>query len=259
MSTRTDEAAEEFIESTIIAAVSIGLVVAVLFFVGFEFSLSQLVWLFIIFVVLGVFTRRATDFNVGFTILTIGVVFTLTDFIMPEFLLDPFTPIVVFFADITGLDVRLIDGFEWLVLGTFFTAVALGAKYRLTGGRKFIMPIVNRVAADFARFIDVYVTSARILVLLMVTAVIIMMQQAGFLLGDLGNLAAQSPFVVSNLFTLLVGYLSLGGELPFIGSIPLLGGLTPIAFIVLGILAIIVAAASSQEGTGPISQFVDRL
>lgn len=253
------EAGEEVVNSTIIAIVTVGFVAVMMYALGFQVGLGQLAWLLIFFIIAGVMTRRSTDFNVGFTILTLGVIFTLTDYVVPQVLLDPFTPFVELFVGITGIDIRLVNGFEWLVLAFVITAVALGARYRLTGQRKFIMPIVNAVAADLARFIDIYITSFRIMILLGLTAVVIVLQQAGFLLGDLGGLASQSPYFVSNLFTLLIGYLSLGGDLPVIGSIPLLGNLTPMAFIVLGIMAIGVAAASAVSGTGPISQFVDRL
>lgn len=259
MSSANREAADQVVQSTIIGFVTVAFVGVFMWLVGLQPTVVQLSYLLIFFVIAGVVTRRTTDFNVSFVILTLGILFMLTDFLVPPIFLEPFTPAIEVFAQITGVDVRIVDGFQWLVVGAVITAIALGARYRITGQRKFILPIVNAVSADFARFVDIYITSFRIAILLGLTAGIIVLQQTGILLGDLGGLAAQSPYFVSNLFTLLIGYLSLGGDLPIVGDFPVLGELTPVAFIVLGLLAIGVAAASASEGTGPISQFIDRL
>lgn len=250
---------EDVRNSIITGIVSIVALGALLWLLGFDVTLEQAFWVLVAFISLGFVTRRTSDISVGFVIISIGVIFLLSDFVLPTWVTEPFTPITVLIRATIGIDLAAIDAIGYTVLAVTFVGLAIAVRTRLTGEAKTFRPIIDRVFREFLRYLNVYLNTARLLVLFAIGAIAIVLQQMGMLSGQVGTIVQEVPFIAANVMTAVAGYLSLGGELPIIGSIPLLDSLGPASWVVFVILLLGAAAAVRFRASGPLSQAIDQL
>lgn len=243
-------------ESVLVGAISLVGIIALLWVFGVTVSFEQFAGLLVVFSAIGWYTRRDADVSVGFVIITAALVMIAVEYAVPNAIVEPFGFINATTKWLVGIDLGAVDPFAFFVIAVVFVALTIAVRHRITGKTKSARPIADQVAREFARFIDTYLSIGRIVILLSAGAILSVFEQAAQLSGVVGNWIAEAPFVAGNLVTGLAGYLSLGGTLPYVGSIPLLDSLTASAFAVFAVLVVFLAAAAEYDGSGPLSQYL---
>lgn len=243
-------------ESIIVGGTALLGITALLWVFGVAIGFKQFAGLLLAFSAIGWFTRRSADVSIGFAIISIALVLMAIEYLVPRALIEPFTFVNATVDWLIGLNLAEMDPFAFFVVAVVFVALTIAVRHRATGQTIFGRPIADQVAREFARYIDTYLSIGRIVILLSVGAVMMFLEQMAQLSGVIGGWAADAPFVVGNFATALTGYLSLGGSLPYVGGIPLLGDLDAGAFAVFAVLVIFLAAAARYDGSGPLSQYL---
>lgn len=196
--------------------------------------------------VLGFVVARTGSLSIPFALSFTAVLGLVVEFIVPGFIVRQFDPVLAILRDVAGLDLSGFDAIQFAVLSSVAIVViwVVSARFGIAGYRKAKKPttVANRIRARSERLVDTYFTIGRIAVAFALTSVILAFRQAGMLAGDIGGQLAEVPFVVANVVTAILGYLSLGGEIPILSRIPLLSQLSAPEFAVL-VLGIIIVAA----------------
>lgn len=196
--------------------------------------------------VLGYIVEQTGEFSIPFWLSFAGVLGLVVEFLVPGFIVQQFDPLLDSLRAATGLDLGAFDAVQFFVLSSVAIVViwVVSARFGLEGYRKAKKPttVANRVRARAEKLTDQYFTIGRIAAAFAVTVFIIGFRQGGELAGDIGGQLAEVPFIVSNVITAILGYLSLGGSLPILSQIPLLSGLSAGEFAVL-VLGIVIVAA----------------
>lgn len=196
--------------------------------------------------VLGYIVEKTGEFSIPFWLSFAGVLGLVVEFLVPGFIVQQFDPLIDSLRAATGLDLGEFDAFQFFVLSSVAIVViwVVSARFGLEGYRKAKKPttVANRVRKRAEKLVDTYFTIGRIAAAFTVAVFIIGFRQGGELAGDIGGQLAEVPFIVSNVVTAILGFLSLGGELPILSRIPLLSSLSSAEFAVLVLGVIIVAA-----------------
>lgn len=116
--------------------------------------------------------------------------------------------------------------------------------------------IVSRVLRQFSRYIETYTSLGRLGALFAVTTVTIVLGTLAQFSSDLALFVQDTPFVATNIVTLVAGYMSLGGNIPILSGVPLIGSLTAGEFLVLSITLLALGAAMKCESFGQLIRFV---
>lgn len=247
---------EETAQSILIGSIALVSVSILLLTFGVEIAPEQFALFLFAFASLGFVVRSSTDVSIGFTLITLGIIAVLAEYVLPGFITQPLTPFVDVMSLVLGVNVAEIDAWKFFVLSVAVVTIMLALKFRIVDKRVFPDTITDYVLAQFARYLDRYITIGRLVVLFAFSGLVIFLEQTAQLTGAIGTQMAEVPLVVSNLTTLLAGYLSLGGTLPVVGTLPLFGELTAAGFLVFALLVIGVAAAARWSSSGPLTQFL---
>lgn len=196
--------------------------------------------------ILGFITEQTGTISIPFALSFAAVLALVVEFLVPGFVVSQFDPILALLAGSLGLDLRNLDALQFAVLSAAAIVViwVVSARFGLKGYRKAKKPttVAKVVRKRAERLVDTYFTIGRLAIAFAATAVIMLFMQGGILAGDLAGQLSEVPFVVANVLTALLGYLSLGGSFPVLDQLPLLGALSAGEFAVL-VLGIIIMAA----------------
>lgn len=242
--------------TTLTAGLFVGFAVAVAWVFGFELSLNAILALLAATAGLSYVSTKSGEITVGFTLVSVALVLLLADWIVPAWLVDPFTPFVNALEALWGVDLAAFDPLSAFIITVTGVGLAIGLSLRLSGRAKKPSTIANRVLAQYARYVETYITIGRLALLFLASLVIVALQQLAELSGSLGDAAANAPLVVSNLATGLAGFLSLGGSLPVIATLPIIGDLTAGEFGFFVVVVLVIAAAVRWEGSGSLERFL---
>lgn len=236
-------------------AVAFAAIYIVLFAIGVDISSDLAMWMFFGFIAIGLVVKNTTDFTVGFALTTVAIIVALTT-LLPRWVSEPFDPLIDAFEGWLNIEIGAIDPLGFGVIAIVFTFLMIVARVRLTGKKKKARTTIEVALRDMALYVRTYMTVGRLVILFASTSIVIALQQSAQVLGIVGGVVADVPLVASNAVTAAIGYMSLGGELPFIGSIPPFNDLTAAGFAVVAIIAIAIAAGIKWDGSGPIAQFL---
>lgn len=249
----------DFAEVAISGLLALALVSAVLWAFNIPIQTGEGVLLVFLFFALSFGVRRSLDISVGFGVITLALLYLLANTILPTLIVRPFVNLLDRIEGIFGLAIfPKVGPVAFFVLAVTFVAVMIAIRLRVTGKRKFTRTIADSVLKEFGRYVDAYLNVGRLVILFSFGAVVLTLRQSVQLFGEIGNIAAEVPFVSANLFTGIVGFDALGGSVPIIEDIPLFGDLTPEGWLVLVVLVLGLAAATRWDSSGPLSRFLDR-
>lgn len=209
---------------------------------------------------LGIVARSTVDYTVGFILFSLALIALVVEFIIPSRIVRPFQGIAAAINGMLGFDIfSYINALDFAILTFAFVTGLMMVRIWITpGDRQFLDTVVDKIFRQYAVWFDRYVSVGRLFLLLFIGFIVIIMEQAALLTGTIGDIMAQAPVVVSNIFAFLAGFLSLGGELPFIGTIPLLNSLTATEYAMIVGAVLFLAVATHWGGSGPLAGYLKR-
>lgn len=250
---------DEARENIIAGVVSFSFVALIVWAFGLDVGIYQFAGMLTVILALGWISRNTADLTVGFIILSLAILYLLIDLLAPTFLTEPFGVFIAQFESLVGFAPSDVPPWALFVITLVFVPLMIGFRMRATGKAKKLPTIIDRTSRRLARMVQAYATIGRLVALFIFAAAVIVLEQGAELAGQIGNVVAEAPFIASNIVVGLSGYLSLGGGLPYIGTLPLLGDMTrPVTFAAFVITVLALAAAVRWEGSGPLNQFLDR-
>lgn len=102
--------------------------------------------------------------------------------------------------------------------------------------------VAKRLSSRVQRLVEEWLSIARIAFMLgVLIGVLVLNTFVAPVLGELGSIAGEVPYIVSNIVTLGLGYLALGGDVPFLNGIPVVGEIGSLGFLLLGGVVFLVA------------------
>lgn len=153
-----------------------------------------------------------------------------------------------------GVDIPPLNGVSFLILSLAVAAIYWAVTIRISGKAKKPEKVADRVAKKFAKTADIYLGIASVIALAALYVAYVGLANVGQLLGQVGDLLALEPFLSSNLFAVIAGYFSFGGELPIIGSVPFLQNLGADGWLFIAGGVFLVAVAAYYSTSGPTSR-----
>lgn len=239
---------------TAIAAV-LGLIIAVVWAFDIPFSMRRFLALAGLLSLLALVAHQSPDYSVGFIIVTLGLLGIIIEFLIPDVVVKQFEAIAVIINDLLGVDVfAAIDPLPFFLIGVVVVAAMIMARIRLSNQRVYADKIVDLTLKEFATYLQRYITIGRLLAMFLFGAVLITFQEGGELFGALGDMLVQAPFVAVSIFQGIVGFDALGGSLPWIGTLPLVGSLGPWDWAFLVGVMIVLAAGAKFDTSGPLAR-----
>lgn len=125
------------------------------------------------------------------------------------------------------LTLALVAGIA-IVVGWVVSA-RFGSRGRLTASGT-----ADRVEDRFERFVSEWLSVTRIVATGLVAFGFMLATQFGTVLGEIGQYLAEAPVVVSQVATIGLGWVALGGNIPVIGT--LFAGVTPQQWALIGLV-----------------------
>lgn len=176
---------------------------------------------------------QGDEFSVSFG-LTVGAALVVLFQLAPDVISSrlPFAPAIEGLDAITVVVIVGMVVLFWWVLDIRF--ISQTAKNPDT--------VAKKVNKRFVKLIETYATVGRVAFIAGITAGVAILGQAGVGLGEVGAIVADVPWIAANIATAGLGYLSLGGSLPVIGSLN--ANVTPALFGGLAVILILAAAAA---------------
>lgn len=243
----------------IVTSITAVVIVAVLAWVsGISLSLGQIAAAVLVIAILGILVRTSGNVSIGFVLVTLAGILWIVDWIVPTSITDALSPIIGAVESSVGVTFAELPTFRLLILTVFLVTVALFFRFRFVQNVKGLDKIVDRVNRQFTIYFDTYAQIARAFVLLAFGLALVFFETAAQLAGEVGNVIAQVPIVVSNFATIVLGYIALGGDVPILSDIPFLTTLEAVGFAAIAITIIGLAAAARYEGRGPLAQYLKR-
>jgi hypothetical protein len=235
----------------VILAVSVlpGLTVAGLLTTNFQFTLLLVGF----FMFLTYFTQQTGQLSFTFALASIALLLLINHFLLPSWISDLFQ-----WEQWLGISLPAFDAVDFTVLAFVVITLYWIVMTRLTGKAKKPETIADRVGKNYVNLFETYGSLARIVAITLAGVWFVLLAQAAGLLGQFGDILAQAPFVSSNLFVGIVGFDALGGTIPIIGELPIVGDIGPTGWFVLVIVVLGLAAASEYDTSGPLSRVFNR-
>lgn len=199
------------------------------------FSLQSVLVVFIALVGLSWVTSRTGPISVPFVLTTMAVLLLLAEFVLPPWVPAAFDPFTALVAEFLGTSVRAIDAWQLAVLAVTATLAIWAAEVFIFGRAKKPETITKRVRSKAERLVDTYVTIGRLAIGFGFSVGVIVLSEAGMLLGEIGATIGQSPFAANNLLTVAAGF----GV--FIWELPVLVDFNPVQFWALAAVALGIA------------------
>ncbi len=135
-----------------------------------------------------------------------------------------------------------IDAQQFAVLGLAIVGIywVIDERFISPGKRT---PTPETVAENFSdrvqNLVKQWLSIARVMFILgIMIGVLLLNTFIAPIIGELGTLAAESPYIVADVVTLGLGYLALGGDVPLFNDIPFLSEIGSQGFLLLGLLAL---------------------
>lgn len=229
----------------------------IIWLAGASLSLTEWFVAFVIFVVMAFATRQSGDYSIGFVLISLGFLLVIAEYLLPQSLIEPFTFFDAIFKSVVGFSFAQVDPWQFLLLAVLFVFVTIMARVRFTSsGAKYIDRVFDNTAKEFGKYVSTWVTIGRLTVVLLLAMVTIVLTQMGELAANVGDVLMQAPFIASNLFTILAGYVALGGDIIIVDGVPLLGNLSALDFLVFTLIALALAAMTKFESSGPLARFL---
>lgn len=217
------------------------------------------------FVALSFYTDKSGEFVVTFGIISITLLLVVLRGaqevgLLPDWIVSVLASVVnpglAMFGLKTSFETLLETSVSLFILIVPAAAIAIGAGIRYRGDAKSLDVIADRTFERLSRYAETYFDIGRLFVFFLVTLVTLLLISIANFAGQVGDIASQFPSEIATMITGLAGYLSLGGTLPFVGGIPIIGDLTAAEFAFLVIVVLLVAAAVKGRGSGSLSQFI---
>lgn|GEM_PF-1939661 len=167
-----------------------------------------------------------------------------------QFVLDPVIgdaiPVEGWLAGL-GIDITHLDALQVLFLVTVAIVLYWVVMIRAGSGARTAESVAERLENRVEGLFETYITIGRIAASVGVAVLYYLFSEGGVLAGEIGGYLSNAPLVASNIVTGILGYLSLGGSIPYLDSIPLLGSLAAGEFAVLVILILALAAGAKYS------------
>lgn len=187
-------------------------------------------------------------FSFPFALITVAVGVALWSF-MPSAVTTALSP-----ERILGVELPPINGVTFLIMSVAVAALYWAVTIRVTGRAKKPEKIADRVVKKFAKVVDTYASILAVIGLGGIYLGYVALSNGGQLIGQVGDILALEPFLSSDVFTIAVGYLSFGGELPVVGEVPFLQSLGPTGWLFLAGGGLLLAVAAYYSASGPTSR-----
>lgn len=167
-----------------------------------------------------------------------------------QFALDPVIgdviPVEAWLASV-GVDITNVGALQVLFLATAAILVYWAVMIRAGSGARTAESVADRLEGRVEALFETYITIGRITASLALAVLYYLFAEGGVLAGEIGGYLSDAPLVASNIVTGILGYLSLGGSIPYLDAIPLLGSLAAGEFAVLAGIIIVAAAAAKYS------------
>lgn len=193
--------------------------------------------------ILSSLSTAADGFSVPFWLSAIAVL-SLGSLITPDWLIAPFAAVV---GLVVGGTTDQLAGFAVVpfAVGLLLVMIAVLA---VRNAQKYSRTetIAKNTVGDIQGIIEEYVTIGRLVVTSLLSLLVFVLAQGGDVLGVLGDQIAQAPLIAANALTVLLGYLTLGGTLPQLGTLPAVSEITPLGWVIVA-GGLFVAALAFRE------------
>lgn len=219
--------------------VSLAAVVAIIWgvtaFLGVPINGAAVVTLFVVAILVSLATNRTGSFSFGFAAISLGAAAVAIDHLVPAGIVSLFEPVTAQLARIPGVSELLaMPSLQLFALSIGIVAVywwldirVLTALYRKSGQPEaanadtVARAFSKRAQALFEDYVQVGVAFG----FLAFALVAILLSGVGDLGGQVLEVAAEVPVLTAAVFNWVTGYVALGGVVPFLTDIPVLGGL----------------------------------
>lgn len=250
--------ADDARDHAISAVMAVAIVVALAWLTGVSMSAEQIALAVSVVAALGILVRTSGNVTIGFVLVTIALLLWVVDLLVPASLAAAFDPITAVIEGFLGIRLADLPTTRILILTVFLVAVFLMLRFRFIQNVKGIDKITDRVNRQFVMYFQTYSQIARAFVLLAFGLALVFFQTTAQLAGEIGNVIAQVPLVVSNLFVAVLGYVALGGEFLGLENVPIVRDIGPLGWVVVVVVVLGLAAAAKYEGRGPLARYLER-
>jgi hypothetical protein len=236
--------AENPVRTLIKSTVGIGVIIGALALLGLPYGFGFAAWLVVGLLGLGLLTDVGGRVSVAYILSLFGL-FALGAAVVPSDLFGPFQGLLdVVLGPFPQLDPLV---FALLVAASIFVVWVVDIRF-ISGSAKKPSTIIKRLRKRTNRLVDTHVTSVRLAAVSIAMIAATVIAELGQASGEILDLIAQAPVVASNFTAVLGGYVALGGDVPYLATVPILSGLDAVDYVVLMavVLAIAYAARLNQ-------------
>lgn len=232
---------------------------------GNAFSTETVLFLFLALVSLSVASNRVGEFSVPFALSMVGVGALIFGFLLPDTFVELLAPLGTALTRLTGVDVGRLDPgrlalFSFSAILVIWTVdIRITSAFRRSSGQPEAAnpdTVFRALTRRVERLLDDYIEIGIAAGLLMVAIGANLLGGVGQIGGDVAARAGEAPELVAGLFTWALGYVGLGGQVPVLADLPVVGpvldvarGIDPVAFAAIaGIVIIAGWFAANSEG-----------
>lgn len=180
------------------------------------------------------------EVSITFGLSAIALAVVLAEFVLPEWFVAPIAEWLLgwgpagWFAGWSALEFAVLT--VAVIAAWWFVDIRFISRSGVKAGT-----VAKRFRARTEKLLEEWFTVTRVSVMLGFGIGIIILQQLGMLTGDIGSIAAEVPYLAVNIVTILLGYLALGGEVPFFDGIPFLESIGAVGWVILTGAALVIA------------------
>lgn len=229
--------AERPVRTAAKGTIGILVIVGALAVLGAQFSTALVPWLIVVLVLGSMATDVGGKISVGY-MLSLAAIFAFAAAATPSELLAPFEGVLAAVGSpFGGLNPAFIGV---LIVASMLTVWVVDIRF-ISGSAKKPSTIVKRLRKRTDRLVDTHVTTLRLIAVSVVMVAASVVGQLGEASAEIVEILANVPLAVSNGVAILSGYVGLGGAVPWLESVPVLGDISPIGY--LALMAVVLALA----------------
>lgn len=101
--------------------------------------------------------------------------------------------------------------------------------------------VAKRLSTRIQNLVEEWLSVGRVAVMLLIGIGLLVLNQLGMLSGEFVSIVGEVPQLAANVFTILLGYLALGGDVPWLNGIPFLEEVGATGFVIVAAIVLVIA------------------
>lgn len=183
------------------------------------------------------------ELSITFALSAVAIGMVLAEFVLPGWVTAPIVDV---------LPTELVTGWNPVEFAVLAAAVILAwwfidIRFISRSGVK-AETVAKRMRKRVEKLVGEWFSITRVSIMLGVGIGLIILNELGMLTGELAGMAAEVPYLAANVATILIGYLALGGDVPFFNGIPFLEAIGSTGWLIItGVVLVLAVGVDNAD------------